>query len=272
MNKWYSTAAVAGSAFEHLGERIIPFEDLDQDILKTIDLLFLDDVRDFYSKFRLYHSIALSDKEIPVESQEKFILLHPGANFFSRIGHDIINLFTPFEQFEYLEDKVIKDRVTAGLKFGRQINIAGHLLQGSGFNSSGKMNGEDLLCHLRILARKKGVDIFIENEDIFNETILCSESILNIVLEEIVDNCKQYSAGRVDLTIEAEKKIVFKNELKENLDPCRAKSRLRWPFVKSMRSRGNGMGLFIVSAASVNGGFDWDIKIEKNAFYLSLSF
>jgi hypothetical protein len=273
MNRWYSTAAVSGSGFESLADNIVSFEEIDLNFLKNIDLLFLTNKSDFYRKFRLYQCVALSDKAISKEDQEKFILLNPGLNFLSRIGHDLVNLFTPFEQFEYLDDGVIYDRVATGVKFGKQINTVGHILQGSKFGNIDEILGEDIAYNIETLAKKSGIKFNMKvNDDFLDKTVSFSECIMDIVIEEIIDNCKNFSKGTVEIMIGKNAEIVFSNRFDDNLAPCRAKARLRWPFVKSVKSKGNGMGLFLLSAASANGGFKWDIEIKENIFSLYLSF
>ncbi len=272
MSKWYSTAAISGSGFEDIADRIFSFEELDHDLLSSIDLLFIKDLNDFFQKFRLFQFIALSNEPIPADEQESYILLNPGPYFLSRIGHDLINLFTPFEQFSYLEEKTVANRLEQGLKFGRQINIAGHLLQNTKFVSEDLMTIEEFVYTVKTASMKKGVELETEIENNCESEILGQTNILNVVIDEIINNCKIHSDGESHLKIKNKKHIFFSNRFKGSLSPDRAKARLRWPFMKTTESEGNGLGLFILSLASVRGGFKWDINIKENIFSLLLSF
>jgi len=273
MNKWYQTAAVSGSGFEHLADTIVLLDELNNDILRNIDLLFIKDCADYYNKFRFYNHIALSESPIPKEEQEKFILQNPGINFLSRLGHDVINLFAPFEQHEYLEKNVLNERVEFGLRFGKQINIIGHLLQNSKIGKHEEMDPEDFIYNVKTLAQKKGITFKFNEDDTQRAKIIrCPEFIINIILEEIIENCKMHSEGVLNLKIDDFGNIVFCNTFEVATVKERAKARLRWPFMKGSQSKGSGLGLYILSVASVKGGFSWDIEIKENVFCLSLSF
>lgn len=270
--KWFKSAAVAGSGFEHLADGIVDISEITNELLREIDLLFVKNKRDFFSKFRFNGSTVICDEPVPLKDQENFILMSPGELFTSRIGHDVVNIFTPFEHFEYLEESVIKDRISHGIKFGRQINIIGHLLQNTKKWSENRYDFDNFILTVQGMCRKSGIEIKIKNPHEYRIDTIPDADIMDPVIDAIVSNLKMHGNGGFELDVINGKEIIFRNMFDSSLNFNRLKARLRCPFIKRTNSPGSGLGLFIVSLSSVRGGFDWDISVKENCFYLSLSF
>jgi len=270
--KWFKSAAVAGSGFEHLADGIVDISEITNELLRNIDLLFVHDRKDFFSKFRSSGSTVICDKAIPLEDQEIFLLMSPGDLFISRIGHDIVNIFTPFEHFEYLEENMITDRVAHGIRFGRQINIIGHLLQNTKHAQPGFYDFDNFILTVQNMCRKSGIDIKTANSGKYRIDTIPDTVIMNPVIDEILSNWKMHGSGGFELEIVSNTEMIFRNDFDCSFNFERPKAMLRSPFTKRTNSQGAGLGLFIVSLSSVRGGFDWDISVKENCFYLSLSF
>lgn len=269
--KWFSSAAIAGSGFEHLADRVVELDSLTSEKIREIDLLFTDSPEMFFSKFRGMQFTVICDKEVPRDDQSSYLLENPGNFFLSRIGHDITNLFFPFEHFEYLEDDVIKNRTFQGIKFGKQINIIGHMLQRTVSVRNDPAEINDLVQTVRSLCRKKNIQLNVTGETDNWQGTLPENQILNYVTEEIISNWAEHSTGCCELELK-ENFLIFSNFFEGTVDPVRTKAKLRCPFRKKNTGTGAGLGLYIVSLASVKGGFDWDISVKENSFSLSLFF
>ncbi|HNZ54071.1 MAG TPA: hypothetical protein PLW78_12780 [bacterium] len=270
--KWFKSAAVTGSGFEHLADETIGFSEISNEKLRGVDLLFVKNKRDFFSKFRFNGSTVISDMAINSEDQEKFILMSPGDLFISRIGHDIVNIFSPFEHFEYLEENMITDRVNQGIKFGRQINIIGHLVQNTKKWSESRYDFENFILTVQGLCRKSGIEIKIQNPHKYRIDTIPDADIMNPVIDEIVSNLKMHGSREFELAVVSNTEMVFRNDFDCSFNFERPKALLRCPFTKRTNSPGSGLGLFIFSLSSVRGGFDWDISVKENQFCLSLFF
>lgn len=269
--KWFNSAALKGSGFEHLADEVIELETLTNDRLKDIDILFTNNMTTFSNKFKGFQFVVVVDREISRDSQEKFLLENPGNFFISRIGHDITNLFFPFEHFEYIEEDIIKERTAHGIRFGKQINIIGHLLQRTSALKNNPADFTEVLQTVGALCRKNKILFETQNPEDLIIKDLPDAQILNYVVEEIISNWTYHGSGDYKISVDYNK-IVFSNNFKGNVDSIRTKAKLRCPFRKKNTGTGAGLGLYIVSLASVRGGFDWDISINENSFSLSLLF
>lgn len=270
-NKWFNSAAVKGSGFEHLADLVVELDLLTPEKIREIDILFTNDPVLFFSKFRGMHFTVVCDKEIPAGDQPSYLLENPGNFFISRIGHDITNLFFPFEHFEYLEDDVIKNRTAQGIKFGKQINIIGHLLQRTVVQGKDPAEINDVIQTVQSLCRKRSIPFRITGSADNWHTVLPDSQIFNYVIDEIVSNWAEHSTEGCELEIKGNS-FIFYNYFEGTVDPVRTKAKLRCPFRKKNTGTGAGLGLYIVSLASVKGGFDWDISVKENSFSLSLFF
>lgn len=269
--KWFNSAAIKGSRYENIADEIVELDKLNSEKLKEIDLLFTDNTTLFFSKFKGFHFTVVCDAEIKPEDQSAYLLENPGNFFISRIGHDITNLFFPFENFEYIEDDIIKERTSHGIRFGKQINIIGHLLQKTSTLKNNRADFSEIVQTVSSLCRKNKISFEIQNPDELIIDNLPDAQIFNYVIEEIISNWRDHGSERYKLSI-YDHKLVFSNNFKGNVDLIRTKAKLRCPFRKKNTGTGAGLGLYIVSLASVRGGFDWDISIHENSFSLSLLF
>jgi len=270
--KWFVTGAIAGSGFEELADIVLKSDDLTDEQLKDVDLLFVKDKSSFLQNKRIGRPVIISDKAIPVSSQEKHILFSTGENFMSRLGHDIVNLFTPFNHFEYLDSDIISDRVDQGLRFGRQINTIGHLLQKDGRQNGRYCSFDEFVLNFQTLCKKNSIDFNILKTGADRIDTIPDTAIMNPVIEEVISNWFLHGNGKFEFEIVNGKEAVFRNSFQGLFNFERPKAQLRCPFVKRTNSPGAGLGLFIVSLSSVAGGFDWDISVKENCFSLSLHF
>ena len=268
-NKWFISAAIKDSGYEQLAELIIEENDLTNETLNDIDLLFVKSTSEFFLKKRGHFFTIVTDKYVATEDQEKFILEHPGNFFLSRIGHDIINLIAPLEHYEYIEHELLINRVHSGNRFGRQINFIGHLLQGTTKTPVEMISFPELLENITTLCRKLSLDINIEGIKDFNTVV--NKSMALKTIEEIILNWKDHGENPFTLSVD-EKSLTFKNKVKKTLMINRPKAQLRCPFMQKNTGKGHGLGLYIVSIASSKGDFDWNIFTDENCFSLSLSF
>ena len=82
--KWFVTAALKDSGFEHLADNILEPSEITGEMLKKIDLLFVKDKAGFFFGTRFSGSTVISDKPVPVEDQEKYLLFSYGETFIDR--------------------------------------------------------------------------------------------------------------------------------------------------------------------------------------------
>lgn len=268
--KWFKSAALKGSGHEKLADSIIKEEDITNEKMSDIDLLFVKDTSEFFSKKGRSTFTIVTDDPIAVKDQEKFILEHPGNFFFSRVGHDIINLISPLEHYEYIENDMIINRVHSGSRFGKQINFIGHLLQKTSIIKSEEISYTEFLEYILTLCRKNNIDIKVKELSPLKAS-LKYQFLLTRAAEEIVLNWKEHGSGEYVLTVESSS-LSFKNKLKRPLNVERPKAQLRCPFMQKNTGKGHGLGLYIVSIASSKGDFDWNIFTDENCFSLSLLF
>ncbi|HNW81486.1 MAG TPA: hypothetical protein PKG52_01225 [bacterium] len=269
--KWFNSAAVKGSGFEHIADEIVELNNLSSDKIKEIDLLFTDNPLLFFSKFKGFHFTVVCDSEVRPEDQEAYLLENPGNFFISRIGHDITNLFFPFEHFEYIEEDIIKQRTAHGIRFGKQINIIGHLLQKTGVLKNNRSDFTEIIQMIEALCRKNKISFELQNTNDWFIDNLPDAHVFNYVIEEIISNWIDHGSGGYKISVH-DRELVFSNNFKGTVDTIRTKAKLRCPFRKKNTGTGAGLGLYIVSLASARGGFDWDISIHEDSFSLSLLF
>lgn len=270
-NKWFNSAAIKGSGFEHIADEIVEINTLTSEKIKEIDLLFTNDIPFFFSKFKGFLFTVVCDRNVLPEDQEHYLLENPGNFFLSRIGHDITNLFFPFEHFEYIEEDIIKERTYQGIRFGKQINVIGHLLQKTGVFKTNPSDFHEMVQIVVSLCTKNKISVEIENPVNITIDNLPDAQIFNYVIEEIVSNWINHGSENYKMIVH-DHRIVFSNNFKGAVDSIRTKAKLRCPFRKKNTGTGSGLGLYIVSLASVRGGFDWDISVKENSFSLSLDF
>ena len=268
--KWFSSAAIKSSGYEKIADFIIKEENLTNEILNNIDLLFVKDTSEFFLKKRGNFYTIVTDRYVAIEDQERFILEHPGNFFLSRVGHDIINLISPLEHYEYIEHELLINRVHSGNRFGKQINFIGHLLQKTTKVPVEEISYPELLDNTLALCRKHGIDVEVDRISGFSP-VLKNKFLLLRTVEEIVSNWKEHGTGDFILKIEKQT-LTFSNKIKKPLKVERPKAQLRCPFMQKNTGKGHGLGLYIVSIASSKGDFDWNIFTDENYFSILLSF
>jgi len=268
--KWFRSAALAGSGHEKLADSIVREEDITSEKLNEIDILFVKDISEFFSKKGRSNFTIVTEDPVAVKDQEKFILEHPGNFFLSRVGHDIINLISPLEHFEYIENDLIIDRVHSGSRFGKQINFLGHLQQKTSVIPCEETTYPEILEYILTLCRKNNIDVKVKELSPFKATLKYRFLLIKAV-EEIMLNWKEHGTGEYVLTVDGSS-LTFNNKLKRPLNIKRPKAQLRCPFMQKNTGKGHGLGLYIVSITSSKGDFDWNIFTDENCFSLSLLF
>ncbi len=267
--KWFASAAVKGSGHENIADSIITEKDITSETLKDIDLLFVKDEKTFLSNNRGFFYTVVTDRHIDEKDQEKFILEHPGNFFISRLGHDIVNLISPFEHYEYIEHDLILNRVRSGNRLGQQVNFIGHLLQDSGNISGDSITGPELVENIETLCRKLNIEVKVVKTSELE--VKLNGFMFRNIAEEIVHNWDEHSTGNNKLFV-CENSLKFTNSIKRSLGLKRPKAQLRCPFMQKNTGKGYGLGLYILSVTSSKGDFNWNVETDGNYFSLSLLF
>ena len=194
------------------------------------------------------------------------------CRFLKETGHEIINIMTPLEHFEYLEEEVIVARVRRGERLGKQLGrIAKYI---SHDNTLEPYDFSEFIYDLKDKCRNLGISASIENKNYQSVDTIKGRNIISNVLDEILDNWKMHGKNEFSINIADEKTIIFKNDY----DPSslkntgRTKDELSKPFIKGSAAKGSGLGLYIIELASREGGFSWNLSADEKYFSLSLSF
>ena len=194
------------------------------------------------------------------------------SDFLIKAGHEIVNIMTPLEHIEYLEEETIAARVTRGERLGRQFGRIGRLI--SGENGKEPYEFSEFAYNIKEKCRALGISASIENRNYNSIDTIKGKNLMSNVIDEILMNWKMYGRSEFSITIADERTIVFKNDY----DPaslkniCGTKEELSKPFVKGAFSKGSGLGLYMIELASKEGGFTWNLSADEKYFYLSLSF
>ena len=194
------------------------------------------------------------------------------CDFLIKTGHEIVNIMTPLEHIEYLEDEVISARVRRGERLGKTLGRIARIINCE--KSAEPYEFTEFVYDIREKCRKEGISASIENRNYQSIDTIKNKKLLSTVLDEIVMNWKMHGKNEFSINIADEKTIVFTNDH----DPSslknigRTKDELSKPFVKGPSSNGSGLGLYMIELASKEGGFTWNLSADEKYFSLSLSF
>ena len=194
------------------------------------------------------------------------------GRFLTELGHEIINIMTPLEHFEYLEEEMIAARVARGERLGKQL---GKIARYISHDTTGEpYEFSEFIYDLKDKCRDLGISASIENKNYQSIDTMKGRNIILTVLDEILMNWKMHGKNEFAINIADERTIVFKNDY----DPSflknigKTKEELSRPFVKRSSAQGSGLGLYVIELASREGGFSWNLSADEKYFSLSLSF
>ena len=198
----------------------------------------------------------------------------PCSDFLIKAGHEIVNIMTPLEHIEYLEEDMIAARVTRGERLGRQLGRIGRLI--SGENGNEPYEFSEFVYNIKEKCRSLGIKVSAENKNYNSIDTIKGKNMMTCVIDEILMNWKMHGRSEFSINIADEKTIVFKNDY----DPASLKNvgitkeELAKPFVKGAFSKGSGLGLYMIELASKSkeGGFTWNLAADEKYFSLSLFF
>ena len=194
------------------------------------------------------------------------------SDFLIKAGHEIVNIMTPLEHIEYLEEDMITARVARGERLGRQFGRIGRLI--SGENENEPYEFSEFIYNIKEKCRSLGIKVSAENRNYNSIDTIKGKNLILTVLDEILMNWKMHGRNEFSINIADEKTIIFKNDY----DPASLKNigstkeELSKPFVKGASSKGSGLGLYMIELASQKGGFTWNLSADEKYFSLSLSF
>ena len=194
------------------------------------------------------------------------------SDFLIKAGHEIVNIMTPLEHIEYLEEEMISARVTRGERLGKQLGRIGRLI--SGENGNEPYEFSEFIYNIKEKCRSLGIKVSAENKNYNSIETIKGKNLMTCVIDEILANWKMHGKSEFSINIADEKTIVFKNDY----DPASLKNtgstkeELAKPFVKGAFSKGSGLGLYMIELASKEGGFTWNLSADEKYFSLSLVF
>ncbi len=272
--KWFQTATFKGFPFEERADVILDADSFKNSDFFEIDVLFVpENLMEKYSVHSVIpHHVFLSTGMEGDEKLSEIIETFKGRNYFGQIGHDVVNLFSPFLDFEYLSKDAILKRAEAGISFGKKLNAIAHLSQND-FGKPQNITDRESVFLFSEMCRKRGIKAKIGH--IANETSSnLNKKMITFIFTEILDNWKKHSLGNEKMFVDAlESKIIFTNKTDLELNNRFLKAILKRPFLSfDKHHRSSGLGLFIVALASSLGGFKWEVSIKDSIFTLSLSF
>lgn len=194
------------------------------------------------------------------------------SDFLIKAGHEIVNIMTPLEHIEYLEEDVVAARIARGERLGCLLGRIGRLI--SGKNGNEPYEFSEFVYDIREKCRKLGISASIENKNYQSIDTIKDKNLMSVAIDEILMNWKMHGKGEFSINIADEKTIVFKNDY----DPVSLKNigntmeKLSQPFVKGSSANGSGLGLYMIELASQKGGFSWNLSADEKYFSLSLFF
>ena len=194
------------------------------------------------------------------------------SDFLIKAGHEIVNIMTPLEHIEYLEEEMISARVTRGERLGRQLGRIGRLI--SGENGNEPYEFSEFVYNIKEKCRSLGIKVSAENKNYNSIETITGKNLMTCVIDEILANWKMHGRSEFSINIADEKTVIFKNDY----DPASLKNagstkeELAKPFVKGAFSKGSGLGLYMIELASKEGGFTWNLSADEKYFSLSLVF
>jgi len=268
-DRWFLAGAFADGPFTAQADILFQRGSLDKKLLFETDIFFAtpdDPDRGSLPRHMLILDGASDDAQL-----ERMLIRFGGADFLSRLGHDVVNLFSPLLEDRFLSSAAQTSRVEQGVRFGKQLNLIGHLLQ-EDLAAGEAVPAEELLFHLTTAARRKNISVTVDREgDASFPTV--PARFAGPLAEETVMNWSFHSCGEERITLSSgTRTIILSNATSYAFPYRRLKAVLRRPFQKFGLPEGNGMGLCIIALIADTGGFSWDIAAQDGRFSLSFSF
>jgi|GEM_PF-3507132 len=215
--------------------------------------------------------LLILDEPLPDAALAALLEPFPGRDLLSRTGHDIVNLFAPLADYQYLSAQTIARRIERGSRLGQQFNLMGHLLQRD-LPTADPLNIDEFLYQFTLLATQAGRTPAVEKRGDGSFTLL-SERLATGLIREIIANWRLHGTGNERVIVDtAARTVTFSNDTAYRFPFKRHKAVLRRPYQKFGNTDGNGLGLFLIALIAHTGGFSWDIALNGSSFWLSLSF
>ena len=194
------------------------------------------------------------------------------CDFLIKTGHEIVNIMTPLEHIEYLEDEIIAARVARGERLGKMLGRIARIL-GCG-NTDEPYDFSEFIYDIKEKCRKSGIAASIENKNYSSIDTIKNKNLVSNAIDEILMNWKMHGKNEFAINITDDKTIIFTNGYDHSSlkNIGRTKEELSKPFVKGSSSKGSGLGLYVIELASREGGFTWNLSADEKYFSLSLSF
>lgn len=268
--RWFATGAFTDSPLAVEADNIFDPNALDKKRLFETDIFFISS-NDPRRKMLPKHLLLL-DQAAPDEVLERSLIRFGGADFLSRLGHDIVNLFSPLREYELISEATFKTRTEQGVRLGKQVNLIGHLLQ-EDLPLGEAVPVEEFLLHITENARRHGRSIVVDHTRDTSSFSSVPARLVEPLTDEILLNLMIHSSGGEHIIVSASNRsVAVVNNTPYRFPYSRIKAVLRRPFQKFGRTDGNGMGLFIIGLIAYTGGFSWDIAAQEGHFSLSFSF
>lgn len=194
------------------------------------------------------------------------------CDFLIKTGHEIVNIMTPLEHIEYLEDEVVAARVARGERLGKTLGRIARIIN---YEKSGEpYDFTEFVYDIKEKCRKAGINATMENKNYQSIDTIKNKNLVSNAVDEIIMNWKMHGKGGFAINIADEKTIVFTNAYDQSSlkNTGRTKEELSKPFVKGPSAQGSGLGLYVIELASREGGFTWNLSADEKYFSLSLSF
>ncbi|HOW52329.1 MAG TPA: hypothetical protein PLV42_09840 [bacterium] len=268
-DRWFAIGAFADSPLERHADILFDRAAIDRQRILETDVFYLsvedDALCDLPSHLLILHEPLAADRIAAL--LEPF----PGRDLLSRTGHDIVNLFAPLADYQYLSAQTITRRIERGSRFGQQFNLMGHLLQHD-IPPTEPMTVDEFLYHFSLLAAQAKFSPPIERRGAGSFPLL-SERLATGLIREILFNWRMHGQGEERVIIDtATRTLTFSNKTAYTFPFKRHKAVLRRPYQKFGNTDGNGLGLFLIALIAHTGGFSWDIALNGSSFSLSFSF
>lgn len=268
-DRWFAVGAFSGSPFERHADTLFDRAAPDRQAFVQTDVFYA--APDDPSLGDLPGHLLLLHEPLPDDRVAALLEPFPGRNLLSRTGHDIVNLFAPLADHQYLSAQTIARRIERGTRLGQQLNLAGHLLQGD-LPTEGRLTVTEFLRQAAATAAQAGIVPALEQraEKTF---ATMSERLAVTLLRELTANWLMHSRGDERIIVDgAARTVTFVNRTDYRFPFGRLKAVLRRPYQKFGNTEGNGLGLFLIALIAHTGGFSWDIASDGSSFSLSFCF
>ena len=110
------------------------------------------------------------------------------SDFLIKAGHELVNIMTPLEHIEYLEEEMISARVARGERLGRQFGRIGRLI--SGENGEEPYEFSEFVYNIKEKCCSLGIKVAAENRNYNSIDTIKGKNLISNVIEEILMNWK----------------------------------------------------------------------------------